>query len=219
MIDAEAFLQALSDGEEPEADEQHQKVKPAKVSIEQSDDKIAQLRHQLLQRALAWLAVREHGDKELLQKWQKHFNESLHALNEADWHAYRIAHPQESEAFLAEYEPNAKGLLQAALVACQQENWQSDERYVESFVNSAMRKGQGPNKIRQTLQQRTSHQDLISEALAIDEEVWRELIAEVLEKKYGEASLPTDRKEQARRMRFLQSRGFTQEQIWRTLRD
>lgn len=217
MIDAEAFLQALSNGEEPEAYE-HQTAKPSKASIEQSNDKIAQLRHQLLQRALAWLAVREHGDKELLQKWQKHFNEALQTLSEADWQAYQLAYPKESEAFLAEYEPNAQGLLQSALAECRKENWQSDERYVESFVNGAMRKGQGPNKIRQTLQQRTSRQDLVSEALAIDDEIWRELITEVLEKKYGEAVLPKDRKEQARRMRFLQSRGFSQEQIWRTLR-
>jgi len=98
---------------------------------------------------------------------------------------------------------------------CVENNWLSDERYIETYVRQAMEKGQGPYKIRQTLRQRTHRDDLIDAYLAMDDSDWADLAKDALLKKYGAPVHSLERKEQARRMRFLQSRGFSQSQIWK----
>ncbi len=153
------------------------------------------LQQQIQARAVYLLAMREHGDLELTQKLRQKFKS--------------IAQVQ---ALLEEL----PFLVQETLVICQHENWQSDVRYIEAYVRQAFEKGQGAYKIRQNLQGRTSHQIEVEQALALDDEVWIELAQTVLDKKYGDHELPEQRKEQAKMMRFLQSRGFSQTQIYKS---
>ncbi len=171
---------------------------------------------QMQNKLLAWLAIREHGDLELRQKFLRSFEPQIAALNEQDWENWQNS-PQNAEAAaeilsLGDWR-SAESWWQWVLQKAQAENWQSDDRYIESFVRQAMEKGQGPYKIRHTLQQRSSRQDLIDAYLEMDEADWIELAKAVLQKKYGDSS-PQNRNEQAKRMRFLQSRGFSQNQIW-----
>lgn len=151
------------------------------------DDAETDLIQQLENRAVALLAIREHGRKELKYKL-------LQKCPDAQ---------------------NQPALVEFALDELEQKNWLSDERYIEQYVRQACEKGQGPYKIRQTLQQRSDANALIDGYLAMNDQDWAEIARESLIKKYGDAQQPTQAKEQVRRMRFLQSRGFSQSQIWK----
>lgn len=151
------------------------------------DDSQAELLQQLENRAVALLAIREHGRKELQYKL-------LQKCPEAQ---------------------DQPGLVESALDELEQKGWLSDERYIEQYVRQACEKGQGPYKIRQALQQRSDANELIDGYLAMDDQDWAEIARDSLIKKYGDAQKPSEAKEQARRMRFLQSRGFSQSQIWK----
>ena len=143
-------------------------------------------------RAIYLLAMREHGSKELATKLNQKFASA------------------ETE--------NLPFLVDFVVSKCQENNTLSDERYIESYVRMAIDRGQGPYKIRQKLQLRTDEHHLIADYLALDEGVWIEVAREVLGKKYGDVRKPAVAKEQAKRMRFLQSRGFSQNQIWKAFR-
>ncbi len=143
-------------------------------------------------RAIYLLAMREHGSKELTQKLQQ-----------------KLAHLDlENLPFLVDF----------VVLKCQQNNTLSDERYIESYVRNAFVKGQGFYKIKQSLQTKTDREDLILAYLDVGEEHWLELAQEVLTRKYGEDYKSSTAKDRAKKMRFLQSRGFSQEQIWKSFK-
>ena len=162
----------------------------------------AALNQQIESRAVALLAMREHGDKELHHKLTQKF-----PLSEALQQQYQI-----DAACLAT-------MIAEVVDHCQQENWQSDERFIEQSVRSLTEKGQGPMKIRQKLQRASSRSDLISAYLDWDTSDWIDLARGVLEKKYGNCEKPKQRNEQAKRMRFLQSRGFGSDVIWQAFKN
>lgn len=93
----------------------------------------------------------------------------------------------------------------------------SDERFVEQFVASRIGRGAGPVRIGAELRQRGVGDQLIGRYLDQDPELWMQQLRQVHDRKYGDG-LPQDRKEQARRTRFLLQRGFIGEQIRRLLR-
>jgi len=97
------------------------------------------------------------------------------------------------------------------------ENWQNDQRFTEVFIRYSARKGQGALNIRQELKQRgITDKEMVEELLA--EHDWFDLAQQTRSKKFGE-ELPTERKEQARQLRFLQYRGFSSEQCWAALKN
>jgi regulatory protein len=98
------------------------------------------------------------------------------------------------------------------------EGLQSDERYVESFVQSRFNQGKGPVRIRAELGERGVAGSVIDDALEASGLDWNELARDVLIRKFGrnEAGNFT---EKARRMRFLQYRGFEPEQIQAAVAD
>lgn len=108
--------------------------------------------------------------------------------------------------------------VESALCRLMEENLQSDERFVESFVHSRRERGSGPRKIAAELSQKGVSESLISQYLDDRSPLWIERASEVRVRKFGPA-LPTDFKEKARQMRFLQQRGFTAEQIQNVVRD
>ncbi|HET7307640.1 MAG TPA: regulatory protein RecX [Gammaproteobacteria bacterium] len=99
-----------------------------------------------------------------------------------------------------------------ALDALERERLLSDVRFAEQFVRSRIERGAGPAKIRADLRQRGVADSIADEALADYAADWRQRIQEVRRKRFGE-SLPDDYRERARQARFLQSRGFTAEQV------
>ncbi len=92
------------------------------------------------------------------------------------------------------------------------EGLQSDERFTEAFVHIRVDRGYGPLRISQELQQRGVCDSLISRFMCLEEPDWRQHAREAREKRFG-TSLPTDYKDRAKQSRFLQSRGFSGEQI------
>ena len=88
----------------------------------------------------------------------------------------------------------------------------SEERFVESFIQSRIDKGVGPLLIQAQLHERGIDAALGADFLDVRNQQWRELAQSVQRKRFGEA-LPQNYNERAKQMRFLQQRGFTMEQI------
>ena len=93
----------------------------------------------------------------------------------------------------------------------------SDERFTEAYVRYRSSMGYGPRRIEQELRERGVTEDLIATHLDSSDEHWLDEVAEVRQKRFG-PDLPSDYKDRAKQMRFLQYRGFTHEQINRAFR-
>ena len=100
--------------------------------------------------------------------------------------------------------------VHTVLERLQEEGLQSDQRFLESFVSSRVRRGYGPVKIIYELGQRGIDSESVSEELEKYRSKWLELAREQLEKKYGDLP-PVDFKEKQKRQRFIASRGFSHE--------
>jgi regulatory protein len=93
-----------------------------------------------------------------------------------------------------------------------------DGRFAEAFINSRVRRGQGPVRIRRDLRQKGISTALLEAAFSKLEVNWAQKAAEVRQKRFG-AELPQEYKERAKQARFLQYRGFSSEQIQSALKD
>jgi regulatory protein len=114
-----------------------------------------------------------------------------------------------------ELDPDVLGDLLDRLAAA---GLQSDLRYAEAFVRGRVERGHGPVRIRQELRRRGVAADLADAALAGADVDWHERLAAVHRKRFGTAP-PADRRELARRARFLAQRGFAAEPIRELLTD
>jgi regulatory protein len=101
-------------------------------------------------------------------------------------------------------------LVSVELQRLTDENLQSDRRYVESFVRQRAGRGYGPRRLRQELRQRDVDDTDIADALASDEFDWTTLAEEVFRKKFSDPG-KVELKERARRVRFMEYRGFDAE--------
>ena len=110
--------------------------------------------------------------------------------------------------------------VEQVLDALTARGWLDEQRFVESALTHHRARGDGPVKIRHKLAGRLDETWRLDEALAaIDEEEWATAAREALIKKFGDAARPRDPKAVARRLRFLQGRGFTTAQCWRAFED
>jgi regulatory protein len=102
------------------------------------------------------------------------------------------------------FEPAA---VAAALERLGAERLLNDGRFLEEFIGSRARRGQGPAKIRMQLRGRGLDAALIDEHLARYPH-WADEARRIKQKKFG-ATAPTQYADKARQARFLQSRGFS----------
>jgi regulatory protein len=93
--------------------------------------------------------------------------------------------------------------------------WLSDARATTQLVH-AKRSRFGTQRITHELRQRGISDELIEAALPALKETEFEAARSVWQRKFG--TLPQDAKEKAKQMRFLQSRGFSMEVIFKVLR-
>jgi len=109
----------------------------------------------------------------------------------------------------------AKGYAQSTvdeqLQKLEQENLLSDQRFTESYTNYRSKKGFGPLRIAQELKEKGVTSALVEEYLDKKDD-WQNIAKEVREKRFG-ASIPKDYKDKTRQLRFMQYRGFSQEQL------
>lgn len=92
----------------------------------------------------------------------------------------------------------------------------SDERFTEQYVNSRMRKGFGPLRIRAELRERGVADELIEAWLDLSAEEWLAQLRHAAQGRFGD-SAPEDARSQSRQARFLQYRGFPESLIRRYL--
>jgi regulatory protein len=92
--------------------------------------------------------------------------------------------------------------------------WLSDERAATQLVH-AKRSRFGTQRITYELRQKGIAEELISAALPALKESELEAVRVVWQKKFG--ALPQDAKEKAKQARFLQSRGFALDMIFKVL--
>lgn len=105
-----------------------------------------------------------------------------------------------------------KPIAQATVEQLAGEGLQDDARFTESFVRSRVHQGKGPVRIRMELERRGIDAGTICQMLDDSAEDWRLLAREVRIRKFG-AAVPSEFREKARQMRFLQYRGFDTEQV------
>ncbi|MDG1705270.1 MAG: regulatory protein RecX [Porticoccaceae bacterium] len=94
----------------------------------------------------------------------------------------------------------------------QEEGLQSDQRFTEAFLRSRIYLGHGLARIRLDVRQKGIGDDLFNAAVEATDTDWFRLAREVADRKFGR-SPATEQKDRARRMRFLQYRGFNFDQI------
>jgi regulatory protein len=89
-------------------------------------------------------------------------------------------------------------------------------RYAESYTRMRAEKGYGPLRIRMELRERGIETGVIARILADYNEIWSDKLEYAHDKRFGR-SQAADSRERGRRMRFLQQRGFSADQINRFL--
>ena len=110
-------------------------------------------------------------------------------------------------------EEEAAARIVAALTA---EGLVSDDRFIEALLHVRRVRGYGPLYIRRELEEKGIDRGTIEHWLDAGSRDWVEDVKRVNKKKFG-GEQPASLAERAKRTRFLQSRGFTHEQIRRAL--
>lgn len=105
--------------------------------------------------------------------------------------------------------------VDALLEDFQKRGWLSEARYTEQLIH-ARRAKYGTQRIVQELREKGVDEEAIGAALPELKDSELETAKAVWTKKFGHA--PMDAKEKAKQVRFLASRGFSQEVIWKVLR-
>jgi regulatory protein len=152
-----------------------------------------QQRYKLEFRAFGLLARREHSRTELATKL--------------------TTRPIKGEG----WEPPDSEILKELLDSLAERNLQSDSRFTESFSRDRINRGRGPMKLRAEMRERGVSDELQRDALIELDVDWLEQAVDVRRRRFGLAKVE-DFKEKARQMRFLQSRGFSQDQISHAMR-
>ena len=95
----------------------------------------------------------------------------------------------------------------------QENNYQSDQRYAECIIRHRVNKGYGWQYIKQALQLKGVCENIIVQEGKNQQIDWY-LQAEIAyNKRYGDLAI-TDLKDKAKRIRFMQNRGFSSDQIF-----
>jgi regulatory protein len=105
--------------------------------------------------------------------------------------------------------------LEGVLDDLEKRNWLSDVRALEQNVRVRSARF-GPQRIKQELKQKGFSDELISAALPTLKEGELEVARSVWQRKFS--APPQDQKEKAKQVRFLQSRGFSMDVIFKIMK-
>ena len=102
--------------------------------------------------------------------------------------------------------------IEQVLVQIAEEGLQSDKRFTEAYIRSRIYRGHGLSRIRQDIRQKGVSDELVAQGLENADVDWYELARDVATRKFGQQPA-ADQREKAKRMRFMQYRGFNYDQI------
>lgn len=138
--------------------------------------------------AMDWLARREHSYHELTQK------------------------------LLAKFPDSDSALVDTVIARLREQNLQSDERFTEAYVRYRKSRGFAYLHIKSDLVQRRVPLPVINAYLYEDDSDWHAIALDLVERRTGEeVKLAFGSKQHRRLARFLQSRGFSQQETHRAL--
>ncbi len=126
----------------------------------------------------------------------------------------RREHSRQELALKLQRREHPQHSIDKVLDELHEDGLQSDSRFAESYLRSRVAKGDGPLKIQAALQQRGVAQHIIENCLADAAIDWGQQLRVVWQKKYhGEVA--EDAHSKGRQLRFLQSRGYPADSIFR----
>jgi regulatory protein len=102
--------------------------------------------------------------------------------------------------------------IEAVLNNLVEEGLLNQNRFIENYIQYRQNRGFGPVRIRGELLERGLSEEFIDHHLNIADNAWFSQIRQVWKKRFKGKS-PSDFKNRAQQMRFLQYRGFTIDQI------
>ena len=108
-------------------------------------------------------------------------------------------------------------LVNTELARLTDENLQSDARFAESFVIERSSRGYGLMRVQQEMREKGLSDWEISVAVKNAQIDWAKIAQDVYTKKYGDVAA-ADLNDKAKRVRFMQYRGFDREDYQRFLR-
>lgn len=103
-------------------------------------------------------------------------------------------------------------LIHVELERLREERLQSDERFAEVFLHSRAQRLYGPIRIKAELRERGINDTVIAALLKASRIDWQANLQQLINTRFGRIPA-TDFKEKAKRMRFLQYRGFSADDI------
>ncbi len=107
-------------------------------------------------------------------------------------------------------------LIEQVIQSLIDDGLQSDERFTEAFTKMRLNQGKGSIKVRFELKQKGISSLLIDAYVDTENDQWQEALTHLIARRFS-GQLANDPREKAKQLRFLQSRGFTLEQIRRVL--
>ncbi|WAD30968.1 recombination regulator RecX [Citrobacter braakii] len=153
----------------------------------------------LLDRAVRILAMRDHSEQELRRKL------AAPVMGKNG--------PEDIDATPEDYDK--------VIAWCIESRYLDDDRFVQQFISSRSRKGYGPARVRQELNQKGISREAVERAMRECEIDWAGLAHAQAIRKYGEP-LPVDFSDKVKVQRFLLYRGYLMEDIqaiWRNFDD
>jgi regulatory protein len=103
-------------------------------------------------------------------------------------------------------------LVRAEIARLRDERLQSDERFAEAYLFSRSRRLYGPGRIKAELRERGIDDTVIAALFREAEIDWQTNLRQLVETRFGKQPA-ADFKEKAKRLRFLQYRGFSADDV------
>ena len=97
------------------------------------------------------------------------------------------------------------------------DGWLSDERFTEAYIRMRQLKGFGPVRIAMELKERGVDELIVEAQLDTSDASWMQVLEQQYQKKYRNTAIE-DYNEKAKRIRFLQYRGFTLDAIYQVVK-
>ena len=108
--------------------------------------------------------------------------------------------------------------ISLVIVELQQGGWLSDQRFAEAYIRMRQVKGFGPVRIAKELNERGVEDTIVDNYLLPEDEKWSQSLKQQYLKKYKNKPF-ADYSEQAKRIRFLQYRGFSLDAVMRLVKN